>query len=78
MKKINKITLYKIEALGDFQDHIGLVMKDLDEYDEYIPKNKRKKYRKCYETLSEIWQVIETNIEELCDGDKRFLNSKSL
>ena len=39
MKKINKITLYEIEALGDFQDHIGLVMKDLDEYDEYIPKN---------------------------------------
>ena len=73
MKKLDKLTLFEIEELAEFQDHIGAVIGDMNEYEEYVPKSKKKKYKKCYETLYEIWEEIENCIEELCNGDKRYL-----
>lgn len=77
MKKLDKLTLLELQELGEFQDHIGLVIEDLSNYEEFIPKNKIRKYQKCYDTLLDIWQTIEQNIEELCDGDKRYLKTNS-
>lgn len=54
MKKLDKLTLFEIEELAEFQDHIGAVIGDMNEYEEYVPKNKKKKYKKCYDTLYEI------------------------
>jgi hypothetical protein len=77
MKKLDKLTLLELQELGEFQDHIGLVIEDLSNYEEFIPKSKKRKYQKCYDTLLDIWQTIEQNIEELCDGDKRYLKTNS-
>ena len=76
MKKLDKLTLLELQELGEFQDHIGFVIEDLSNYEEFIPKNKKRKYQKCYDILLDIWQSIEQNIEELCDGDKRYLKIK--
>lgn len=73
MKKLDKLTLFEIEELAEFQDHIGAVIGDMNEYEEYVPKNKKKKYKKCYDILYEIWEEIENSIDELCNGDKRYL-----
>ena len=73
MKKLDKLTLFEIEELAEFQDHIGFVIEDLSNYEEFIPKNKKRKYQKCYDTLYEIWEEIENSIDELCNGDKRYL-----
>ncbi len=73
MKKLDKLTLYEIEELAEFQNHIGSVMGDMSEYEQYFSKKVKKKYQKCYDTLSEIWEVIEELIDELCNGDKRYL-----
>ena len=77
MKKLDKLTLLELQELGEFQDHIGLVIEDLSNYEEFIPKNKKRKDQKWYDTLLDIWQTIEQNIEELCDGDKRYLKTNS-
>ena len=65
MKKLDKLTLFEIEELAEFQDHIGAVIGDMNEYEEYVPKNKKKKYKKCYDTLYEIWEEIENSIEDI-------------
>ena len=76
MKKIDKITLLELEELGEFQDHIALVLEDIRDYDNFFPSKKKMKYQKCCDTLIDIWETIEEYIEELCDGDKRYLTSK--
>ena len=38
MKKLDKLTLFEIEELAEFQDHIGSVIGDMNEYEEYVPK----------------------------------------
>ena len=43
MKKLDKLTLLELQELGEFQDHIGLVIEDLSNYEEFIPKNKKRK-----------------------------------
>ena len=45
MKKLDKLTLFEIEELAEFQDHIGAVIGDMNEYEEYVPKNKKKNIR---------------------------------
>ena len=73
MKKLDKLTLYEIEELAEFQNHRGSVMGDMSEYAQYFSTKVKKKYQQCYDKLSEIWEVIEELIDELCNGDKRYL-----
>lgn len=71
MKKLEKIKLLEVEALSEFQEHIGLVLADMEEYGEYIDNKERKNYQKCYDYLDNLWEKIEEVIAKLCDADER-------
>lgn len=71
MKKLEEIKLMEIDALSEFQDHIGLVLSDMDDYSEYLDKKEFKNFHKCYNYLTMLWEKIEDTIVKLCDADER-------
>lgn len=38
MKNLEQIKVMEVEALNEFQEHIGLVLADMDIYREYLDK----------------------------------------
>ena len=71
MKNIEEIKLMEIEALSDFEDHIGVVLSDMDIFREYLEKKDLKKFNKCYAYLDNLWEKIEDMIAKLSDADER-------
>lgn len=71
MNKLEEIKLMEIDALSEFQDHIGLVLSDMDDYLEYLDKKEYKNFKKCYNYLTILWEKIEDTIVKLCDADGR-------
>ena len=71
MKNIEEIKLMEIEALSDFEDHIGIVLSDMDIFREYLEKKDLKKFNKCYDYLDNLWEKIEDMIAKLSDADER-------
>lgn len=71
MKNIEEIKLMEIEALSDFEDHIGVVLSDMDIFREYLEKKNLKKFNKCYDYLDNLWEKIEDMIAKLSDADER-------
>ena len=71
MKKIEEIRLMEIEALSDFEDHIGIVLSDMDVFREYLENKELKKFNKCYDYLDNLWEKIESMIAKLSDADER-------
>ena len=56
MKNIEEIKLMEIEALSDFEDHIGTVLSDMDIFREY---------------LDNLWEKVEDIIAKISDADER-------
>ena len=71
MKNIEEIKLMEIEALSDFEDHIGVVLSDMDIFREYLEKKDLKRFNKCYDYLDNLWEKIEDMIAKLSDADER-------
>ena len=71
MKNIEEIKLMEIEALSDFEDHIGVVLSDMAIFREYLEKKDLKKFNKCYDYLDNLWEKIEDMIAKLSDADER-------
>ena len=71
MKNIEEIKLLEVEALGDFEEHIGVVLSDMDSFREYLDKKEMKKFNKCYNYLDELWEKVEEIIRNICDADER-------
>lgn len=71
MKKIEEIKLKEIEALSDFQDHIGLLLSDIDDFRVFVDKKEQKQLQRCYEYLDSLWERIEKVICDICDADER-------
>lgn len=70
MKNIEEIKIMEIEALSDFEDHIGIVLSDMDAFKEYLDKKDLKKFNKCYDYLDNLWEKIEEIIAYLSDADE--------
>ena len=71
MKNLEQIKVMEVEALNEFQEHIGLVLADMDIYREYLDKKEYKHFQKCYDYLDTLWKKIEETIVKLCDADER-------
>ena len=65
MKNIEEIKLMEIEALSDFEDHIGVVLSDMDIFREYLEKKDLKKFNKCYDYLDNLWEKVQNNFGEI-------------
>ena len=66
MKELEKEK--QIKELGDFQDHVVLVMQDIRANN--ILLFKKNKYVKCYNILLELWEFLQEKIEYLCEDNK--------
>ena len=62
MKNLEQIKVMEVEALNEFQEHIGLVLADMDIYREYLDKKEYKHFQKCYDYLDTLWEKIEETI----------------
>lgn len=71
MKNLEDIKLKEIEAMSEFQEHIGVLLDDMDAFREYLDKKEFKNFQKCYEYLNTLWEKIEDSIVQLCDADER-------
>ena len=58
MKNLEQIKVMEVEALNEFQEHIGLVLADMDIYREYLDKKEYKHFQKCYDYLDTLWEKI--------------------
>lgn len=71
MKNIEEIKLMEIEALSDFENHIGTLLSDMDIFREYLDKKDLKKFNKCYDYLDNLWEKVEDIIAKISDADER-------
>lgn len=71
MKNLEEIKLMEIDALSEFQEHISLVLADMDIYREYLDRKEYKHFQKCYDYLDSLWEKIENIIVKLVDADER-------
>lgn len=71
MKNLEEIKLMEIDALNEFQEHIGLVLSDMDIYREYLNRKEFKNFQRCYDYLDILWEKIEETIVKICDADER-------
>lgn len=71
MKKIEELKMLEVEAMSEFQEHIGLVLTDMDSFKEYLDSKEFKNFQKCYDYLDTLWEKIEDSIVQLCDADER-------
>lgn len=74
MKKIEEIKLMEVDALQEIAEHIGIVLNDIDVYNEYLNKKENRKAKKCRKYLGIYWDLIENKIIDLFDADDRINN----
>lgn len=71
MKKIEELKMLEVEAMNEFQEHIGVVLTDMDSFREYLDSKEFKNFQKFYDYLNTLWEKIEDSIVQLCDADER-------
>ena len=80
MKKVNnnskfeELKIAEVEALGDFCDQIGELMKSMDEYRVFLDSEDVRKYDKTYKNLGYFWDKIQNKLIYLWDADERSKN----
>jgi hypothetical protein len=74
MSKLEDLKIREVEALSEFQEHISLILADMDGYREFVDKKEQKQLQKCYEYLDNLWEQIEEVISNICDADSREVN----
>ena len=74
IKKNSKFEDFKnaeVEALSDFSDQIGELMKSMDEYRVFLDKDDIRKFNKTYKNLGYFWEKIQNQLIYLWDVDER-------
>ena len=71
MKKLEELKMLEVEAMSEFQEHISLVLTDMDSFKEYLDPKEFRNFQKCYDYLDTIKKKIEDSIVQLCDADER-------
>ena len=61
----------EVEALSDFSDQIGELMKSMDEYRVFLNKDDIRKFDKTYKNLGYFWEKIQNQLIYLWDVDER-------
>ena len=53
MKKIEELKMLEVEAMSEFQEHISLVLTDMDSFKEYLDPKEFRNFQKCYDYADE-------------------------
>ena len=61
----------EVEALSDFSDQIGELMKSMDEYRVFLDRDDIRKFDKTYKNLGYFWDKIQNQLIYLWDVDER-------
>lgn len=61
----------EVEALSDFSDQIGELMKSMDEYRVFLDRDDIRKFDKTYKNLGYFWEKIQNQLIYLWDVDDR-------
>ena len=61
----------EVEALSDFSDQIGELMKSMDEYRVFVDKEDLRRFDKTYKNLGYFWEKIQNQLIYLWDVDER-------
>lgn len=61
----------EVEALSDFSDQIGELMKSMDEYRVFLDRDDIRKFDKTYKNLGYFWEKIQNQLIYLWDVDER-------
>ena len=69
--KFENLKIAEVEALSDFSDQIGELMKSMDEYRVFVDKEDLRKFNKTYKNLSYVWDKIQNQLIYLWDADER-------
>ena len=69
--KFEDLKIAEVEALSDFSDQIGELMKSMEEYRVFVDKEDLRKFNKTYKNLSYFWDKIQNKLIYLWDADER-------
>ena len=69
--KFENLKIAEVEALSDFCDQIGELMKSMDEYKVFLDKNDLRKYNKTYKNLGYFWDKLQDRLIYPWDADER-------
>ena len=61
----------EVEALSDFSDQIGELMKSMYEYRVFLDRDDIRKFDKTYKNLGYFWEKIQNQLIYLWDADER-------
>ena len=60
--KFEDLKIAEVEALSDFSDQIGELMKSMDQYRVFGDKEDLRKFNKTYKNLSYFWDKIQNQL----------------
>ena len=69
--KFENLKNAQVEALSDFSDQIGELMKSMDEYRVFLDREDVRKFDKTYKNLGYFWDKIQNQLIYLWDSDER-------
>ena len=69
--KFENLKNAQVEALSDFSDQIGKLMKSMDEYRVFLDREDVRKFDKTYKNLGYFWDKIQNQLIYLWDSDER-------
>ena len=69
--KFENLKNAQVEALSDFSDQIGELMKSMDEYRVFLDRDDIRKFDKTYKNLGYFWDKIQNQLIYLWDADER-------
>lgn len=69
--KFENLKLAEVEALSDFSDQIGELMKSMDDYRVFLDSDDIRRFDKTYKNLGYFWDKIQNQLIYLFDADER-------
>lgn len=69
--KFENLKIAEVEALSNFSDQIGELMKSMDDYRIFLDREDLRKFNKTYKNLGYFWDKIQNQLIYLWDADER-------
>ena len=69
--KFENLKIAEVEALSDFSDQIGELMKSMDDCRVFLDREDLRKFNKTYKNLGYFWDKIQNQLIYLWDADER-------
>ena len=69
--KFENLKIAEVEALSNFSDQIGELMKSMDDYRVFLDREDLRKFNKTYKNLGYFWDKIQNQLIYLWDADER-------